>query len=249
LAISKTRDIQTTLKALKRQIDIARLPSSKSTLPNYENRQLGNVATNLEFIGCKYMWTPRKEMLANGRTIRVVIDRDSTPISYAEILHSWQSDANFREIFTGLLADAPFSAFRFETPPLTTLNANRPFEFVLLDSPDLNRAADADAFAEHFKSASKTGVVAFPNLGHDAIMIVPCPIAGPSAYGHLAAFVRQAPEEQRHALWVLVGAEASRRLSKKPFWLSTAGAGVSWLHVRLDDRPKYYGYEPYRRAT
>ncbi|MFL6237620.1 MAG: DUF6940 family protein [Thermoanaerobaculia bacterium] len=24
------------------------------------------------------------------------------------------------------------------------------------------------------------------------------------------------------------------------------GAGVSWLHVRLDDRPKYYGYGPYR---
>jgi hypothetical protein len=31
-----------------------------------------------------------------------------------------------------------------------------------------------------------------------------------------------------------------------PEWLSTAGAGVSWLHVRLDDRPKYYGYAPYR---
>ncbi|MGI9175867.1 MAG: DUF6940 family protein [Rhodothermales bacterium] len=23
-------------------------------------------------------------------------------------------------------------------------------------------------------------------------------------------------------------------------WLSTAGGGVSWLHVRLDSRPKYY---------
>ena len=31
-----------------------------------------------------------------------------------------------------------------------------------------------------------------------------------------------------------------------PVWVSTAGAGVSWLHVRLDDRPKYYGYQPYR---
>ena len=40
-----------------------------------------------------------------------------------------------------------------------------------------------------------------------------------------------------------------RRLSAKPVWLSTAGAGVSWLHVRLDDRPKYYGYAPYREAA
>ena len=26
------------------------------------------------------------------------------------------------------------------------------------------------------------------------------------------------------------------------------GASVSWLHVRLDDRPKYYGYAQYRIA-
>jgi hypothetical protein len=38
------------------------------------------------------------------------------------------------------------------------------------------------------------------------------------------------------------------RLGAKPVWLSTAGGGVSWLHVRLDDQPKYYGFEPYRHA-
>lgn len=36
------------------------------------------------------------------------------------------------------------------------------------------------------------------------------------------------------------------RLGAKPVWLSTAGAGVPWLHVRLDDHPKYYGYALYR---
>jgi hypothetical protein len=179
------------------------------------------------------MWKPRSELLAAPRTIKVVIDQDATPISYAEVLSYWQNDASFRTMFIGLLADAPFSSFRFETPPLTTLNVNRPFEFVLLDSPDLNRDADEDAFAEHFRSAPKKGVVAFSNLGRDAILIVPSPIANPSAYGHLAAFARHAPEGQQHSLWELVGAEASRRLSRKPFWLSTAGAGVSWLHVRL----------------
>ena len=39
----------------------------------------------------------------------------------------------------------------------------------------------------------------------------------------------------------------ARRVGARPVWLSTAGAGVSWLHVRLDDRPKYYGCGPYRQ--
>ena len=64
-----------------------------------------------------------------------------------------------------------------------------------------------------------------------------------------AAFVRHAPERQKHALWERVGEAVERRLGPKPVWVSTAGAGVSWLHVRLDDRPKYYGYAPYRDGS
>lgn len=194
------------------------------------------------------MWTPRSEPMADGRLLRVAIDLDSSSVSYAEVLRRWQQDADFRSLFIALLADAPFAAFRWETPPITTATANRPFEFVLLDIPGLARNPDAGAFAEHFSSATEGGVVEFPNLGKDAIMVVPCPDGPLSAYGHIGAFVRQAPEPQKHALGVLVGAAMQRRLGTKPVWLSTAGAGVSWLHVRLDDRPKYYGYRPYRET-
>ena len=69
-----------------------------------------------------------------------------------------------------------------------------------------------------------------------------------SAYGHLAAFVREAPQAQRHTLWQVVGAALDERIGVRPTWLSTSGLGVSWLHVRLDSRPKYYQYEPYRVA-
>lgn len=186
--------------------------------------------------------------MADGRILKVAIDLDSSPISYAEILHRWQQDAEFRSWFIALLADSPFSAFRWETPPITSATANRPFEFVLLDSPELAINPDAKAFAQHFSAANADGVVEFPNLGKDAILVVPCPNGLLSDYGHLAVFVRQAPEAQRHALWSLVGAAMQRRLGSKPVWLSTAGAGVLWLHVRLDDRPKYYGYRAYRES-
>ena len=59
------------------------------------------------------------------------------------------------------------------------------------------RAADADR-----------RVVTFPNLGNDAVLVVPCPSAGvaDAAYVHLAAFVRHAPAAQVHELWRAVGA-------------------------------------------
>ncbi|HJZ56511.1 MAG TPA: hypothetical protein VKE74_16215, partial [Gemmataceae bacterium] len=162
------------------------------------------------------------------------------------VLGAWRCDAGFRSRFTTLLADAPYAAFRWETPPVTAGSVSQPFEFVLLDSPDLALPPDTEAFAEHF-GRGVGGVAVFPNLGGDAILVVPCPLAPASAYGHLAAFVRLAPESQQHALWRSVGEAMARRIGDRPVWLSTAGAGVSWLHVRLDDRPKYYGYGPYRQ--
>jgi hypothetical protein len=192
------------------------------------------------------MWNVRIEKLAGGRALKYAIELDESPIGFNEVLRRWQNDPEFRSIFNGCLADAPFSAFRWENPPMTTAMANGQFEFVLLDSPGLACRPDAGAFAEHFRGAARSDVVEFPNLGGDAIMVVPCPISEDSAYGHLAAFVRLAPEAQRHSLWKAVGAAMLRRLGTRPVWLSTAGAGVSWLHVRLDDRPKYYGHAAYR---
>jgi hypothetical protein len=191
------------------------------------------------------MWTAEIEKRADIRGLRLTLALDDRPATVADVLSGWQSDAGFRSLFNSLLADAPFTAFRWETPAMTDATVSQRFECVLLDSPGLDRRPDPKAFAEHFPGA-EADVAVFPNLGGDAIMIVPCPVAAPSAYGHLAAFVRRAPEHQRHALWQSVGATMMRCIGTDPVWLSTAGAGVSWLHVRLDDRPKYYGFGPYR---
>lgn len=194
----------------------------------------------------KSMWTTRTAQLHNDRGIKVAVDFDSSPISYLQVLRLWQQDPDFRAWFNRQLADTPFDTFRWETPAVTTATVNRPFEFVLLERSELARDPDPDAFAEHFGGAGAAEVVEFPNLGKDAIMIVPCPRGPLSAYSHLGVFVRQAPEPQRQALWERVGTAMQRRLDAKPVWLSTAGSGVAWLHVRLDDRPKYYSYVPYR---
>lgn len=195
------------------------------------------------------MLASRSEQLSNGRVIKFAIENDSSPVSFSEVIRRWQDDPNFRAFFIGLLSKSPFHAFRWETPPITVATADRPFEFVLVDSPEISLDPDPAAFVDHFDKVEPGGVVEFPNLGRDAILIVPCPDDPLSDYGHLASYLQNSPKPQQHLLWELVGAAMQRRISSKPVWLSTAGGGVAWLHVRLDNRPKYYCYAPYRNAV
>ena len=194
------------------------------------------------------MWNAICEQLEDGRTLRLRLQCQSRSATVAEVIEAWQKDIEFGNWFNKQLADVPFTAFRWETPAVTVETVHRPFECVLIDSPSLDRPSDPNAFLQHLDQA-KDDIVAFPNLGRDAMLVVPCAVGELSAYGHLAAFVRLAPAAQQSALWRAVGAALSWKLSEKPVWLNTAGAGVPWLHVRLDDRPKYYAHAPYRRVV
>lgn len=190
------------------------------------------------------MWTAQTKEIENGSWIS--IQNNMLPISYDEIIDLWQSDSEFREYFSELLAGSHYEAFRWETPPITTTNIKKPFECVLLNSPYLARKPDKSAFGEHIENAETGSVIQFQNLGKDARMIVPCPADSSSNYSHLGIFLRSAPAPQRQALWQKVGEIMSMELGSEPKWLSTAGAGVAWLHIRIDSRPKYYGYQKYR---
>lgn len=196
------------------------------------------------------MWHAEIEQI-NGRTYHYRILSGETQLDFAAVVSAWQSDDQFRKFFTQLLAESPFDAYRWETPPVTEETRVRAFEFVLLRSDELQRPADYQPFADHFSGES---IVTFANLGQDAVLVVPCPAATAKEptddvafYSHLASFVRQAPTTQVDGLWQAVGAAMQQRAGAKPVWLSTAGMGVSWLHVRLDDRPKYYGHGPFRQ--
>jgi len=186
----------------------------------------------------------KAEVLQDGHIQQYQILDDERVLTSAQILQKWQSDNSFRTFFIGLLADAPFAAYFWETPPITQATLARPFEFVLVDAPSLaNAPAERYAFANHFTSES---VVDFPNLGKDAHLVVPCPQKPGDAFSHLAAFSRRAPLDQQHQFWQRVGSAVTNHLSERPLWVSTSGLGVYWLHVRLDSRPKYYTFRPYR---
>ena len=96
------------------------------------------------------MWQAQIEPLADGRSLQFSLQHNQAPAKYLAVLNGWQTDASFRSFFNELLANCPFDAFRWETPPVTITTIEQPFTFVLLDRPQLARPADRHAFAQHF---------------------------------------------------------------------------------------------------
>ena len=117
-------------------------------------------------------------------------------------------------------------------------------------------------------------VAKFFNLGRDAFLISPCPNERADSeqrrvnerdhllqlefrvdqfeqlifsFAHFASFVRdKGASAQADRFLRATGEAVLERVGSRPLWVSTSGAGVYWLHLRLDSHPKYYTYSPYR---
>jgi hypothetical protein len=190
-------------------------------------------------------WDFRTTPLAPS-TLRAALRERGSAMSFADVIRQWRTNDAFRSFWTASLRGVPFAAYCFEVPPLTRASLGRPFECVFVDSPALaHTAPDPGPFAEHFRQNPSCDVVVFENLGRDALLVAPCPGGDLGCYTHLAAFVSHAAPAQSNALWQRVAEALQTRTGDAPVWLSTAGLGVFWLHVRLDSRPKYYRHRQY----
>lgn len=191
------------------------------------------------------------ELVEPNRVTKYRVHSDGSNLTFSDVLRRWQEDAEFRAFFTNLLANSPFSAYRWETPSISRGTIDREFEFVLLNFPEFStRRTDALTYRDYFTTVdADCGIVTFPNISGDATLVFPSPRTDDSAYGHMAAFIRRAPDSQSDAFWRVIASTVWNRLNDKPIWLNTAGGGVAWLHVRLDTRPKYYGFPPYEIAN
>ncbi|NJL86394.1 MAG: hypothetical protein HC886_11095 [Leptolyngbyaceae cyanobacterium SM1_1_3] len=201
----------------------------------------GNFAIFLEAIASdrQRLWLTRAE--------------SGTALGWSDVLSGWQQNPEFRQLFTQSLADLPYAAFFWETPPLSGETLLLPFECCVIDSPRLAEVTAApEAFADYIgrdRGEQVNQIEAFPSLKGDTLLVVPGWGSAGQQYAHLAAFVRSAPASQAHALWKTVGRRATALLNeqgRQPLWISTSGLGVYWLHVRLDTFPKYYRHLPYQ---
>ncbi len=190
------------------------------------------------------MWNVKKTIVKDARIEKFQILENDQLLTFKKVIDLWISNADFRVFYSGILTSSPFQSFFWEHPPLTKDDIDNDYEFVLVRSSQLHLTqAERQDFEEHFQGDEL--VVAFPNLGKNAQLIVPTPDRKDEIYNHFGNFLKHASAEQIHDFWKLVGECFEQSLTDQKRWLSTAGLGVFWLHVRIDQRPKYYKYGQY----
>jgi len=172
-------------------------------------------------------------------------DASGSRMSFSQVVNAWREGKAMLDFWRERLRAVGLAAYTWECPPVTSDSWTRSFECVFVPSPALgSMRPEPEAFAEHFRPGA--AVATFPNLGGDAILVAPCPDPGGGDFTHLASFTATARAAIQDDFWQAVGEAMAQRVGARPVWLSTAGLGVGWLHVRLDDRPKYYRHGPYR---
>jgi hypothetical protein len=201
------------------------------------------------------MWAIDQNEFSTSTSLYRVRHPDDSFVSFQEAISLWSADSpdgNVFRLFTSLaIASAKFQAFRFETPPLKISCMDRPFEFAIIDSPGLDRVENPRPFLEQFETgqSTKPSTVTFSNLTNSAVLIAPTPTDVKDVnHCHLGSYLRTADQAAGMDLWKATGIALQNRLSDKPVWLNTAGGGVAWLHIRLDDQPKYYRHSAYKIA-
>lgn len=190
------------------------------------------------------MWSI-KPIESSESIIKFGISDDKNRISHSLFLELLQGNTTFRSFYNEFLISLAFEAFFWENKPLTKSNLGEEYECNVIKSDLLaGKNPDAHTFSSYFKKDKQ--VVAFPNLGKDALLIAPCPVSENQGYAHIGSFIRNAPESQIQEFWKRTGDEMLNHIGDKPKWLSTSGLGVFWLHVRIDSYPKYYQTEEYK---
>jgi len=163
----------------------------------------------------------KEDLYPRGVKFKAVAVGTHAPVSYAQamkiISNGAQSGTNgepptllkdLMSILKMYASELPeYAGYLFETPPISSETAaSTQFEFVLLPAPGLIGARqDKETFSEHFSTGQIDGVIAFPNIGGDAHLVVPMPSrdisSGIRDYSSLAAFMRTAPTEQAVKFW------------------------------------------------
>lgn len=182
----------------------------------------------------------------NENINKIFIQKKLKNLSYREVLDLWTNDKIFKDFFIRLLKINKMPSYFWETPPLTNTTIDRDFECIMKSKPKNENPPTPNKYAdEYVKDKDQDGIVFCKGMEGEEELIIPIPIDSKSDYRSLKLFTENAPLKLQHALWEQVGKNAQQKLSNKPIWISVAGSGVNWLHIRFDRTPSYYQFSEY----
>lgn len=188
------------------------------------------------------------EKVLSPKTFHFQIQQEGHTLTVQEVINLWQESTTFRAFYNKILEEVPFMGFFWENKPISRATLSEEYEFVVIGTEAFNGLqTNQKPFEQYFEEEEL--VVNFENLGKNAVLVVPCPSPlYTEGYKHLGQFIRNAPSAQWDALWKMVGEKVQAHVegNQLPVWLSTSGLGVHWLHVRLDEQPKYYVHKAYK---
>ena len=153
-------------------------------------------------------------------------------MTWEDVIKSLKDDIDtFKYKFIRVLLSIKYKAYFWECDKVIL---KEPFRFAIFESKTLSeRKQDDDAFKGKINCSKN--VISFPSLSKHILLVVPCSKSHYADYTSLATFSRSASIKQQIAFWKKIGA-----IIKEGDWVSTSGLGVSWLHVRISNSPKYY---------
>ena len=183
--------------------------------------------------------SPGKYRLATG----------SRELSFGEVLRYWRHP-DFVVTYRDLLLALQLAEFFWEHPRITRAERFEPYEVAIVPSSSLDRlTANPAPFGGKINPNRATNV--FLNLSGSALLVVPSPERRDGAeldFSTLRRFLTHAGKPRLTNFFRTLAETWEQQLTDDTphKFLSTHGLGVSWLHVRLDERPKYYRTREYR---
>ena len=148
--------------------------------------------------------------------------------------------------FINILQNIPFEYYVLQTPCLKN-NLDKNFEFVIKNKLELKKIKlNTTVYKKYFKQ--NENVASFLNLTGDTTLIVPKMLPGvnKNSYLNISTFSKYAPMDQQILVWKKVFKELKK--CKHSCFLNTHGLGYGWLHIRIDEKPKYYLFDDYKKC-
>lgn len=169
-------------------------------------------------------------------------------MTFLDFYEGLVDDNQFREHVINIFKQSSLHEAFWEFPAYGRNSYNDKAEFVLNKSPRFP-PSNPETFREHFKGKIAGDIVQFKNISRDADLISICPSGErfDRKCSDIMAFMKSDNELAKHNLLIKIGQEMVKHTnSTQKKYLSTHGFGVSWLHVRICDTPKYYSHDAYK---